>query len=180
LKNVSGVGCLALFGSALDGFDDLVVASAAAEVAGQIEANLFFAGCRVFFEQRFGLHDETWRADPALQSRSFEESTLHFVEMVSASHAFDRLQVGAFRFHCQDEATVDRATVHLHGTRSAVAVGAAFLRAGETEHVAKRFQQRLLRFAEELVCIAVDRRGDDSFFCHDESACFAIFESGDA
>ena len=56
----------ALFGGALNGFDDLVITGAAAEVAGQVEADFLFAGCRVFFEQRFGLHDETRSADAAL------------------------------------------------------------------------------------------------------------------
>ena len=160
-----------MFSGALDGFDDLVVAGAAAEVAGEVEADFFFAGCRVFFEQRFGLHDESRRADAALQSRAFEEGTLHFVEMVTAGDAFDRFQIGAFGFDGQDQATVDRPTVHLNGASSAVAVGAAFLRAGQAEHVAKSFEQCLLRLAEELVSVPVDRRGDDSLFRHDESAC---------
>ena len=160
-----------MFGGVLNGFDDFVVAGAAAEVAGEVEADFFFAGRCVFFEQRFRLHDESRRADAALQSCAFQESILHFIKVVSAGDTFDRFQIGSFRFDGQDEATVDRATIHLHGTCSAVSVRAAFLCAGQAKNVAKRFQQCLLRLAEELMSVPVDRRGDDSLFCHDESAC---------
>ena len=60
-------------GGSLHGADDLVVAGAAAEIAGQIEANLVFGGIRIFLKQRFGLHDETGRANAALQRGAFQK-----------------------------------------------------------------------------------------------------------
>ena len=121
-RKTSGVRGLSLFGGALDGFDDFVVARAAAEVAGKIETDFFFAGSGVFFEQRFCLHDESRRADTTLQRGAFEEGTLHFVEVVSAGDAFNRFQAGTFSLDSQHQAAVDRTTVHLNGTRSAVAI----------------------------------------------------------
>ena len=77
----------------------------------------------------------------------------------------------------RQEQTIDAVDHHRAG--AAVAGGAAFLGAAEHQFVAQRVEQRLLRLAQELVFVAVDRRGDVMFFCHQfclarSSACWAV------
>ena len=71
-------GCHAVTSSISDalrtGANDLVVAGAAAEVAGQPVADAAFVGIRLAIEQGLGGDDEARRADAALQGRLFEEA----------------------------------------------------------------------------------------------------------
>ena len=62
------------------GADDLVVAGAAAQVAGQPVARFFLGRIRVRVEQRLGRDDEARRADAALQRRVLEELLLQRVQ----------------------------------------------------------------------------------------------------
>ena len=63
----------------------------------------------------------------------------------SASQPFDGDDLVAIRFRGQHQARVDRAAVQQHRAGAAFALAAAFLRAGETELIAQRFEQRVVR-----------------------------------
>src|SRR5581483_7179400 len=60
----------------LHGADDLIVAGAAAEVAGEPVADLVLVRVRVLLQQRLRRDDEARRADTALQRRLFQECLL--------------------------------------------------------------------------------------------------------
>src|SRR5262249_21774909 len=56
--------------------NDLVIPRATAQVAGEPVAHLLLGGPGIAIQQGLGSHDETRRADPALQSRLFEKLLL--------------------------------------------------------------------------------------------------------
>ena len=60
----------------------------------------------------------------------------------------------------EHQAGTDETTVQRHRTGAAIAGAAAFLGAGEAEPAAQCVEQRLVRRAEKLARIAVDRGGD--------------------
>src|SRR5215475_4811148 len=85
-----------LGGGIEDGTDDLVVAGAATEVAGEPVTRLGLRRIRIAVEQRLGGDQQARRAEAALQRRMFQEFSLQRMQIVSARHALDRLNLVAF------------------------------------------------------------------------------------
>src|SRR5689334_19628063 len=69
--------------------DDLVVAGAPAEVAGEPEADFLLGRVRAPLEQRVGSHQHAGRADAALKRGHFQELLLQGMQLVALRHAFD-------------------------------------------------------------------------------------------
>ena len=147
----------------MDCADDFVVAGAAAEVVGEVEADLVLGRIGVLVEQGFGGDEEAGRTDAALQGGAFQKALLERVQVAVLGEAFDRFDLGPFGFDREDQAAVHRQAVHEHGARAAVAVVAAFLRAGQVQRIAEHLQEALPRLAEEFGGFAVDGRGDVGF-----------------
>lgn len=147
-------------------FDDFVVACAAAEVIGEFEADLFFGRVGMLFEQSFGSDDKAGRANAALQRGPFEEALLNRMELADVADAFDRRDLAPFGFDAEHEAAIHRPAVEQHRAAAAVAVAAAFFRAGEANNVAQNLEQALSRFAEKLRLLAVDCRRNVMFLGH--------------
>src|SRR4029077_20151816 len=74
----------------LDRLDDVHVARAAAEVAGDSGPDLVLRRLRVPVEQPGGLHDHAGRAEPALQAVLVPEALLEGMEGGPVGHALDR------------------------------------------------------------------------------------------
>ena len=71
----------------LNGVDDVLVAGAAAEVAGDALPDFVLARLRVVSKQVGGAHNHAWRAETALQPVLLPESLLQRVERVRAPEA---------------------------------------------------------------------------------------------
>ena len=80
----------------------------------------------------------------------------------------------ALRLDPEHQARVDRAAVEDHAAGAAVAGVAAFLAAGQPQHVAQNLEQALARLAQELGPFAVDRRFYYCFVIH-RSISFVVF-----
>src|SRR5690606_20113043 len=66
-----------------DGFDDVDVAGAAADVAFQSPANAFVIEAAIGLQVMLDRHDHAWCAKAALQAVAFHKRLLHFVELVA-------------------------------------------------------------------------------------------------
>src|SRR4029077_3769056 len=130
--------------------DDLVIARAAAKIAGEPIACLFLGRVQVLVEQRLCRDDESRRAEAALQGRVLEEFLLYRVQLVALGDALHRCDLAAFGFGPEHQARADDLAVEDDGARAAIARAAAFLAAGQVELVAQHVEQGLLRLAEEL------------------------------
>src|SRR5262249_12515934 len=119
-----------LLGGVKDGADDLVVAGAAAQVAGQPVPYLFLARLGVLLQQCLGGDDEAWRANATLQSRVLEELLLERVQPLRRRDALDRGHRFALYLGAEDEAGVDEPAFEDDIARAAVTIVAAFLAAG--------------------------------------------------
>src|SRR5262245_31710667 len=76
-----------LVGGVLDGLDDLVVAGAAAQVAGDAVADLVLARVGVAGEQRARAHQHAGRAEAALQAVALPEAFLERMQLAARGEA---------------------------------------------------------------------------------------------
>ena len=142
------------------GADDLVVAGAAAQIAGQPVAHLGLGRVRVALQQRLGGDQEARRADAALQRRMLEELAAAADAARRRSAMPSMVSTSGPRPRRQHQAGADQPAVEHDAAGAAVAGGAAFLGAGQRQLVAQHVEQRLLGLAQKLDRIAVDGGGD--------------------
>src|ERR1700742_3048087 len=72
-----------------DGFDDVLVAGAAAQVAGQRPAHVLLGRVGVLVEERLGGQHHARRAEAALQTVLLPEALLQRVQLAGTSQALD-------------------------------------------------------------------------------------------
>src|SRR3954470_4310588 len=100
-------------GGVLDRVDDVLVAGAAAQIAGDAFANLLLGGGGVVGEKADRRHDHARRAVAALEAVLLPEAFLHRMELAVGGEPFDggdRAAVGLDREH---RAGLDAAAVHM-------------------------------------------------------------------
>src|SRR5690348_15458265 len=90
-RAIAASGAAHLGGRIEHGADNLVVAGAAAEVAGEPVARLGLGRIRIAVEQRLGGDQNAGRAEAALQRRVLEELSLQRMQLLPARHALDGL-----------------------------------------------------------------------------------------
>src|ERR1700730_16272557 len=77
-------------GGIRDGFKDLHVACAAAEIAAEAFADFFERGPRLFVEQMQGRDNHTWSANAALRATTVEEGLLQHLQAAVGCESFNR------------------------------------------------------------------------------------------
>src|SRR5439155_21643294 len=112
-----------------DGVDDLRVARAAAQVAGDRRPDRGLIRSPAGVEMGTGCHQHAGRADPALGPASLEERLLQRIEdralRGSRSEAFDRRDPRPVNLADRHETRVDWGTVDEHGARATLTLAAA-------------------------------------------------------
>src|SRR4051794_9269943 len=152
----------------LDRRYDVGIGAAAADVAAHELANLIGARRPALGDQACRRADLSRRAIAALERVMIDEGLLQRMQRALRRQPFDGGHAGAVLHHGEGEAGNDPASVHQHRTRTALAVIAALLGAGEVEVIAQRVEQAGPRRDLELRRDAVDdqrqrdrvRRGD--------------------
>src|SRR6185503_5871896 len=109
----------------LDRVQDLRVAGAPAEVAGERLANLVARRRGVLREQRLRGEQDARRAVPALRGAELRERLLQRVEPPSGCHALHRLDGAALEIGGKRETREDRGAVDDHRAGTALAELAA-------------------------------------------------------
>src|ERR1043166_65419 len=145
-------------GGCQNGLHDLVVPGAATEIARQTVANLLLGWLGAALQERLRRDDETWRANPALQSGVLEELLLKWVQILRRCDALDRRDLLALNLDAENEARVDEPAIEHHIARAAVAVVAPFLGPGQMQLITEHLEQALARLAQDVRVSAVDRR----------------------
>src|SRR5512145_19892 len=128
--------------SCLHRLDDLDVAGAAAQVAGEGRADRGLVGRWVAAQQRFGRHDHARRAEAALRAELLVESTLQRAQRAFPVLRFDGLDRAAFAACGEREAGKPRLAVDQHRARAAFATVAAALRARQTAALAQVVEEK--------------------------------------
>src|SRR5581483_3021814 len=122
----------------LDRLDDLRVAGAATEIAGERRPDRPLARMRLALEEICDRDHEPGRAEAALHRADGEECLLHAVERAVVREALDRAHVPPVELRSRNEARTDNVAVEPDGARSALPFLARVLRAAEAELVAQK------------------------------------------
>ena len=131
-----------LRGRVLHGLDDVHVAGAAAEVAGDGLADLVLARVLVALQQRVAGHHHAGRAVAALQPVLLQEALLDRVELAVLLQPLDGHDLAAVGLHGQHGARLHGHAVEQHRAGAAVGGVAADVGAGEPEDLAEQVDEQ--------------------------------------
>src|SRR5262245_13230863 len=113
-------------GAVLNGFDDVVIARAAADIALKLVAHSGFVELLALAIYKIdGGHDHARRAEATLQTMVLAERFLHRMKRAVLGQALDGDDVRAFTSDRQRRAGFDRLAVQVHNAGAALACIAA-------------------------------------------------------
>src|ERR1700730_1612258 len=101
--------------------NDLVVAGAAAQVAGEPITYFGFGRIGIAIEQRPRGYQNSGGADATLRSIEFEEIALQRMQFLALRHAFDGFDLFAVGLDRKHQARADHGAVDHDGARAAIA-----------------------------------------------------------
>src|SRR3712207_3381816 len=127
----------------MDRVEYLLVAGAAAEVAGQCLPDLGVGRVRIAPEQVVGGNYKPWRAEPALHPSGLDERYLHRVEALAVGYPFDGDDLAALGLAGEHQARADEHAVEVDRAGPALALLAGVLRPGEPESFAQDVEEAL-------------------------------------
>src|ERR1700742_1420595 len=127
----SGLLALELRGRPEHRLHDVLVAGAAAQVAGYRPPHVFLGGIRVAVEQVLGRHHHARRAEPALQAVLLPEPLLDGMQLARRGQALHGGDLTAVDLDRQHRAGLDRPAVDQHRAGAAVGRVAAAMGAGQ-------------------------------------------------
>src|SRR5712691_10134786 len=140
--------------------DDVHVAGAPAEVAGDGPADVFLVRRRMLLEEGVAGHQHAGCAVAALEAMLCHEPLLKRMQLAvlfQALHRHDFLVAGLDGEH---RARLHRSAVHEDGAGAAVGRVAPDMGAGQPQHVPDQVDQQEARLDVSLVLLAVDRELD--------------------
>src|SRR3954468_6788412 len=150
---------LLVLGGPADRRDDVLVARAAADAAGDRGADLLVARVGVRVQQPAARHQHAGGAEAALQGVMLVEALLYRVELALTLERLDRADLMAFAHGREDRARLDRLAVHEDDARAAVGGVAAPVRAGETGVLADVVHEQAARLDVVRDRLAVEGDG---------------------
>src|SRR5215831_8806837 len=152
--------CLALARGDLHRLDDLRIGGAAAEVAGQIVADLIVVRIRIAFEQLRGHQNKARGAVAALEGAGLDKGLLHRAQRIAIGERLHRVHFGAVDERCEIEAAGDGGAVDQYGAAAAHALAAALARAHQIELALQDLDEIVMRL--DLGCdrLAVEGKAD--------------------
>ena len=128
------------------GLDDVLIAGAPTQVAGECVANLFVAELVPLahgFQERLEAHQKAGGTEATLQCMLSAEGVLQRVELTGLRReALDRPQFRSMNLNSEEQAGADRFAVEPHRAGPAGAVLTADVRAGQTQVVAEEVAEQ--------------------------------------
>src|SRR5689334_11622985 len=131
-----------MLGGPADRTDDVLVAGAPGDLAGDGLPDLRLVRVRVAVEQPAGGHHHARRAEPALEAVALDKPLLHRVELAVPLQALNRTDGTAVRHGGEYRARLDRPGVQPHHAAAAVRRVAAPVAAGQAEFVAQEVDEQ--------------------------------------
>ncbi len=139
---------------------DVLVAGAAAQVAGELAADRAVVGAATALQVGRGSHQHARRADPALSGTFGEEGFLQRGEPLRPAERLHGRHAPTRHLGDRDEAAHHGLAVEQHGAGPALALAAAFLGPGQGEVLAKHVEQAPHPGAGVRARLAVDGEAD--------------------
>jgi hypothetical protein len=125
----------------VDRVDDLLVASAAAEVAGKSLANLVVGRIRDAVKEVMRGHDEPWRTEATLDGSGLDERRLDEIKDVIVRESFDRGDLTTLGLSGEHKARAHEHTVEVDGAGTALTLLTRVLRTRKPKVLAEQKEQ---------------------------------------
>ena len=143
------------------GIDDILIAGAAAEIAGQRLAHLVFGWRGVFAQEGRHGHQDARRAVAALQAVMLVHRLLERMQLAGTGcEPLDGPEFMAIGLHREHQAGTHRRAIEQDRAGAANAVFAADMGAGKQQFVAQKIAEQHPRFDTAAIRRAVDRQLD--------------------
>src|SRR5216683_6378315 len=139
----------------LNGFDDVDVARAAAQIARNTPPDFLLGRARLRLQHCFGGHDHARCAEATLQAMLLPEAVLKRVKRAVLLQTFDGFDLTAIRLDREQGARLDVLTVENDRARPAVRGVAANMRARQVQVLSDEVDQQQARFDLGGVLLAV-------------------------
>src|ERR1043166_682171 len=117
----------------LYGFDDFVIACAAAEIAHHPILDFVFVGFGIVLQQSRSRHHLARSTNAALKSTVLDETFLDRIELAVFRQPFDGGKILAVDHYRECYARTDHVAIHQHGASAADSDAAALFGAGESQ-----------------------------------------------
>jgi hypothetical protein len=170
-------GC---FGGGFDGFEQVGITAAAAEIAVERRDDLLTRWILFFAEERDGGHDHAGDAIAALHALVLDEGFLDRVKLgvglIVGAEAFNGLDFFTRRGGDRSKATLDWPAIDQDGAGAAGTFAATVFGAGESQVLAKHIEQRPVRLGRNLAGLAIE--GELNLGAHTQE-CLESFTPGE-
>src|SRR5262249_6948721 len=155
----------------LDGFDDVLISGAPAEIASQLLAQRRALEGDAVIGQRDGGEQEPRRAVPALEGVRIAKCLLHGVQLAPPRETLNGRDRPAVRLGRQHQARLHRLAVEQYRARTTDTLLASDVSPVKLELVAQEVDQQATALDLPFVCAAVDPKRDARLRDADETAC---------
>ena len=156
---------MALLPARDDGFDDVHVPGAAADVPLERDPDVVLRRVRIPLEESGRAHQHPRRAVAALQRVVLVERLLERGELTVGREALDGRDLRAVGLDREEHAALHRLAVEMHGAGAAVARVAADVSPGQPEIVPDEVDEQAPCGHLHLDLLAVDLERDDTAAC---------------
>jgi hypothetical protein len=160
-------------GRRLDRLDNPWIGATPADVSVHSTDDLRTVRMRRRAQQRCGAYDHSRRAVATLKGFDIEKRLLHCAEDTILLETFDGGDRPAGNRLCRDQTRSNRALTDEHGARTALALTAPVLRAGESERIAQHGEQPILWLHGDSMRSAVDQQHDGRHAAIIKPTCIA-------
>jgi hypothetical protein len=144
-----------------DRVDDVLIASAPAEITLEPGADAFLGRLRLMPKQFQRAHDHARGAETALQGVMLAERRLQrMLGITRLAQALDRVDRCSVRLNGQDRARLHGAAVEVYSARAALGRVATDMRARDAEVIPQEVHEQLPGLDLSLPPLAVDGNGD--------------------
>jgi hypothetical protein len=148
--------CIPFSSGVLNRVDDVLIAGATAEIAGNPLADLALGRLRVVLQQPDRRHDHPGRAETALQPMFFPEAFLQRVQLAVRGEALNRRDCRSIGLHREQRAGLRAPAVDEDGAGAALRGVAADVGAGQTQLFTEEMDEQDARVDLSLADLPVD------------------------
>lgn len=144
--------------------NDVLIASAAAQVSRNPPADFLIGWIGIFLQQAVRSHDHAWCAVSALETVLHAKRLLKRMERpIRGRHAFNRCDVRAVDLHRENSAALDRLAVEINGADTTMGRLTPYMSASQVEAFTQSVDEEFAIFDLHLLRLTVEGERDYPF-----------------
>jgi hypothetical protein len=152
--------------SVLNRLHNILIAGAAAQIAGDSPANIVLRRLGILLKERVGRHQHSGSTESTLQTVLLFEAFLQRVKLPFLEESLHRKKLRSVRLDGKHRARLDCLSVKDDGASAAVAGVASNVRAGQPQRFANEVNKQKPGFYVGFPLLAIDFEVNRLLFCH--------------